>query len=259
VTTLLHDRGINERILPHRSYRHLPVRLPGLLGTASVAIMVEVLVVLCAQRGLDVMAGFAAFIARSDGMAVRQFNDPFLFVTLHPIAFAMPHSDWFGQLAVVCVCTAIVIGLSIWRAIATPIRIFINLNALLIGAAALFLFLAGHLGYDSASFSQLMVRTALVTWLVIPISVACFALLFPFRVREQLLFITLAVAWDIPLSIARYACFIVILGKTGSIAMTDLYFIFGPLLDIVPIICFLSILLVRLGNALQQRSIEWGR
>jgi hypothetical protein len=66
------------------------------------------------------------------------------------------------------------------------------------------------------------------------------------------------VAWDIPLSIVRYACFILILGQTGAIAMTDLYFLFGPLLDVVPVICFLSILLVRLARAFESRRAAWG-
>jgi hypothetical protein len=103
-----------------------------------------------------------------------------------------------------------------------------------------------------------MLRTALVTWLVIPVFVGFFVSLFPFTVVERIGFIALTVAWDIPLSIVRYACFILILGQTGAIAMTDLYFLFGPLLDVVPVICFLSILLVRLARAFESRRAAWG-
>ena len=156
------------------------------------------------------------------------------------------------------VCALIVIGLSIWTALVAPLRFFINLNAMLVGGAAIFLFLTGRLGYDSAAFSQLMLRTALVTWLVIPVFVGFFVSLFPFTVVERIGFIALTVAWDIPLSIVRYACFILILVQTGAIAMTDLYFLFGPLLDVVPVICFLSILLVRLARAFESRRAAWG-
>jgi hypothetical protein len=114
------------------------------------------------------------------------------------------------------------------------------------------------LGYDSAAFSELMLRTALLTWLVIPVFVGFFAVLFPFGVIERIAFILLTVAWDVPLSIVRYTCFIAILGKTGAIAMTDLYFVFGPLLDVVPVICILSILLVRFARALHSREAVWG-
>jgi hypothetical protein len=40
--------------------------------------------------------------------------------------------------------------------------------------------------------------------------------------------------------------------------MTDLYFIFGPLLDVVPVICLLSILLVRFARALESQKVLWG-
>jgi hypothetical protein len=221
-------------------------------------LVIEFVVIFFAQRALDLMSAFALAGTRFAGIHVRSFADPFLFVTLHPMTFEMRHSDWFALLVITLVCALIVVGLSIWTALVAPLRFFINLNALLVGGAALFLFLTGHLGYDSAAFSQLMLRTALVTWLVIPVFVGFFASLFPFTVVERIGFIALTVAWDIPLSIVRYACFILILGQTGAIAMTDLYFLFGPLLDVVPVICFLSILLVRLARAFESRRAAWG-
>ncbi len=251
-------RGINQSIAPHRSYRNLPVNRTALYSTVPALILVEIVVALCAQRGTDAMSWFALLVARYEGVHVRSFADPFLFVTLHPITFDVRHSDWLELLLVVAVCAIVVVGLSVWKAIAAPVRFFINLNALLVGGAALFLFLAGHVNYDSAAFSQLMLRTAVVTWFVIPVFVAFFASLFPFRIVERIAFLALTVAWDVPLSIVRYACFILILGRTGTIAMTDLYFLFGPLMDIIPVICFLSILLVRLARALESRRAAWG-
>jgi hypothetical protein len=175
-------------------------------------LVVEFFVILLAQRALDLMSGFALAGTRFAGIYVRTFADPFLFVTLHPMTFEMRHSDWFELLVITLVCALIVIGLSIWTALVAPLRFFINLNAMLVGGAAIFLFLTGRLGYDSAAFSQLMLRTALVTWLVIPVFVGFFVSLFPFTVVERIGFIALTVAWDIPLSIVRYACFILIPG-----------------------------------------------
>jgi hypothetical protein len=229
-----------------------------LFSTIPALLVAEVAVALLAQRASDAMSGFALFAAGLGGVEVRSFADPFLYLTLHPITFNIRHSDWTELLAVIALCAAVVATLSVWKGIAAPIRFFINLNALLVGGAALFLFLVGHVNYDSAAFSQLMLRTAVVTWFVIPVFVAFFASLFPFRKLERIGFIALTVAWDVPLSIVRYACFILILGRTGTIAMTDLYFVFGPLLDVIPVICFLSILLVRLARALEARRAEWG-
>lgn len=254
----LPGRGITQSIPPHRSYRNIPFSWSALAWTVPAAAVVELVVVFIAQPALDAMSGFASLIARLSGIHAQSYADPFLFVTLHPMTFDMRHIDWHELLVLILGCALIVIGLSIWTGIAAPIRFFINLNALLVGGAALFLFLTGHLGYDSAAFTQLMLRTALLTWLVIPIFVAFFASLFPFRPIERIGFIAMTVAWDIPLSIVRYACFIAILGQTGALAMTDLYFLFGPLLDVVPVICFLSILLVRLARALENRRAAWG-
>jgi hypothetical protein len=254
----LPGRGITQSIPPHRSYRNLPFSWTALFSTIPAVLVVEFFIIFFAQRALDLMSSFAVTGTRFAGINVRSFSDPFLFVTLHPMTFEMRHSDWFELLGVTLVCALIVVGLSIWTALVAPLRFFINLNALLVGGAALFLFLTGHLGYDSAAFSQLMLRTALVTWLVIPVFVGFFASLFPFTAVERIGFIALTVAWDIPLSIVRNACFILILGQTGAIAMTDLYFLFGPLLDVVPVICFLSILLVRLARALESRRAAWG-
>jgi len=255
---LLHNRGIHHNIPPHRSYRNLPISAKAVFTTIPAVLFAELLVVIFAQRCLDAMSNVAIFAARHEGVFTRPFADRFLFVTLHPMMFNIRHSDWLELLIVMFVCAVIIVALSVWRRIAAPLRFFINLNALLIGGAAIFLFLAGHLGYDSAAFSQLMLRTALLTWLVIPVFVGFFAVLFPFRVIDRIGFILLTVAWDIPLSIVRYTCFIAILGKTGPIAMTDLYFVFGPLLDVVPVICILSILLVRVAHALESRKALWG-
>jgi hypothetical protein len=252
------NRGLREIITPHRSYRRLPVSSTGALTTIPVVILVEVAVILCAQKALDAMTWFASFVAGREHIATRPFADPFLFVTTHPMTFAMRHSDWIELCVAIVVCLIAVVALSIWTKIAAPVRFFINLNLLLIAGAALYLLLVGRLGYDSAAFSELMVRTALFTWLIMPIFVGLFASLFPFTIWQRMLFIVITVAYDVPLSIVRYGLFVAILGKTSSIAMTDLYLVFGPLLDAIPIICFFSIFLVQVARSLEERKAVWG-
>jgi hypothetical protein len=252
------NRGLREIIAPHRSYRRLPVTSTGALTTIPAVIIVELFVIIFAQKGLDAMSWFGSFVANHEGVANRPFPDPFLFVTTHPMTFAMRHSDWIELLCVIVACVVVVLLLSVWTAIAAPVRFYVNMNLLLIGGAALYLLLAGHLGYDSAAFSTLMLRTALFTWLIMPVFVGLFASLFPFTIWQRLLFIVITVLYDVPLSIARYGLFVAILGTTSSIAMTDLYLVFGPLLDAIPIICFFSIFLVRVARSLEERRAVWG-
>jgi hypothetical protein len=255
---LPNNRGLRELIEPHRSYRRLPVSRSGALATVPAVLLVEIAVWLLAQRCLDLMAAFASYTAETEGIVHRPFADPFLFVTTHPMTFAMGHSDWIELVAIIAACAILIVVLSVWDGIAAPIRYFVNLNAFLIGGGALFLLLAGRLGYDSAAFSELMVRTALFTWLIMPLFVGLFASLFPFTALERFAFIVITVAYDVPLSIVRYALFVAILGKTSSIVMADLYLVFGPLLDAIPIICFFSIFLVRVSRSLETRRAVWG-
>src|ERR1700761_6331028 len=133
------NRGLRELIPPHRSYRRLPVTRTGALTTIPVLLLVELGVVLGAPFALNAMAWFASFVAGHEGIQNRPFPDPFLFVTTHPMTFAMRHSDWHELVVVMIVCAIVVVVLSVWTAIAAPIRFFVNLNLLLIGGAALFL------------------------------------------------------------------------------------------------------------------------
>jgi hypothetical protein len=251
------NRGLREVIEPHRSYRILPVSRTGAITTIPAVLLVECAVVFFAQRGLDAMSAFGAFIAQREGIAARPFADPFLFVTTHPTTFAMRHSQWIELCVIIVASLLIVTLLSIWTRIAAPLRFFVNINLLLIAGASVYLLLAGTLGYDSAAFSQLMIRTALVTWLVMPLFVGLFASLFPFTFLERCVFIALAVGYDVPLSIVRYGLFIAVLGTTSSVTMADLYLVFGPLLDAIPTICFLSIFLLRVARSLEERRTMW--
>jgi hypothetical protein len=205
------------------------------------------------------MSAFGSFVATTSRIEARPFADPFLFVTTHPMSFAMRHSAWIELCTIMLICSIGIVVLSVWTAIAAPIRFFVNLNLFLIGGAATYLLLAGNLGYDSVAFSQLLIRTALITWLVLPVFVGLYASLFPFTLVERLVFIAVTVAYDIPLSIVRYGLFVGILAKTSSVVMTDLYLVFGPLLDALPIICFFSLFLVRSARNLRaERSVwEW--
>jgi hypothetical protein len=249
---------LRELIAPHRSYRNLPVMRTGALATIPAVVLVEIAVIIFAQKGLDAMSWFGSYVANTAGIAHRPYSDSFLFVTERPMTFAMRHSYWIELLVVMLVCAIVVIGLSVWTRIAAPLRFFVNLNLLLIFGAAFYLLLTGHLGYDSAAFSQLMVRTALFTWLIMPVFVGMFASLFPFTILQRVLFIIITVAYDVPLSIVRYGLFVAVLGTTSSIAMTDLYLVFGPLLDAIPIICFFSLFLVRVARSLEDRRAVWG-
>jgi len=257
-TSLPYNKGLSGLIEPHRSYRRLPVKATGALVTIPVVLIVELAVLLFAQTGLNWISAVAQLIAKDEGITARTFDDPFLVFTLHPMTFAMHHHTWIELVIIALVALIGIILVTITTKIASPLRFFINLNVLIVGGAAVFLLLAGHLGYDSYAFSQLMMRTAILTWLVLPFFLGLFSALFPFSIIERFALIAITVAYDVPLAIVRYACFIGILGKTGPVMMTDLYLVFGPLLDALPVTCFLSLVLLRVSRTLDKRRSVWG-
>jgi len=251
------QRGVRTAIAPHRSYRTISLDASGAFLTLPVFVIVEVIAVVLAPFAARAMAQFALFSAHLEGIVVRPFGDRFGWIELQPMTFAMHHDDWVGLSLTLVICVLTVALFSFWQQPPMPLRYFINLNALVVGGAALYILFAGHLGYDSAAFSQLMLRTAVLTWLTMPVFIALFAALFPFSWWERLLFIGITVAYDVPLSIVRYAAFVGILARTGPALMPDLYLLFGPLLDAIPIITFFSVFLVRAAHRLDRNVGVW--
>jgi hypothetical protein len=252
------NRGLRDVIVPHRSYRRLLVTRRGAWLTIPAITLVELVVVLLAQRGLDAMTSFARFTAEHEGIATRSFTDAYLFVTTEPLAFAVRSGTAQECWLALAGCAVALLALMGGRQIAAPIRYFINLNLLLIGAGAACALLVGAAGYTGATFSQLLLRTALVTWLAMPLVAGGIAALFPFSFLERLAFIAITVAFDVPLAIVRYGLFVGILGATRSFVMTDLYLVFGPVLDALPLVCFFSLFLVRAARSFEAGRAVWG-
>jgi len=251
------QRGVRSAIAPHRSYRTISVKASGAFLTIPALVIVEIIAVFSVPVMARAMAQFAIYSAHVEGVVARPFDDRFGWIDLRPMTFEMHHDDWISLLVTALVCAVIVAVFSFWQKPPMPLRFYINLNAMLVGSAALYIFFAGHLGYDSAAFSQLMLRTAVLTWLTMPIVIALFAALFPFSWWERLLFIGITVAYDTPLSIVRYAAFVSILARTGPALMPDLYLLFGPLLDAVPIITIFSVFLVQAARRIDRNAGVW--
>jgi hypothetical protein len=247
----------DRAIMPHRSYRTL-TRVPGSLMTA----------VLCALVGGTAMAWFAGTIATAAtlllarilnalGQPVTTQPDRFLRYDVQALHFFMPSHSWVDLLWWIVICAAVIVICALARSVYPPLRYFVILNALVVGGEATYLYFTGHLGYDSDDFSQLMLHTAMTTWIIVPPFVALFAALFPFGPLEVVALTVCSVAFEIVLSMARYAAFVAILAHTGPILMSDLYLQFGPLFDVIPLIGLLTVFLVPLSRRMQRTTVGW--
>lgn len=183
------------------------------------------------------------------GVTVEIVGDRFLNLNLSYIQTSMPTDTWIELLVWIVACTLIAFGARIFKhAVVAPLRYFVVFNAILVGCEATYLLFAGHLGYSSEQFSILMTRTMVATWILMPLFVGTIALLFPFRPWTSVGLVAGCAVFEVLLSGARYAAFVSLLSHTGPIMMADLYLVFGPLLDVLPIIGIYSIVLARLSS-----------
>jgi hypothetical protein len=252
------SRGVREPIAPHRSVRRLPVTRISALSTVAVVALVEAAVIAYAQRGLDAMTAFARAIADSRGLAASATPERLAFLSPAPLSFAMRHSERTELIVVAIVCAAIAAAIPAAQWPAAPLRVFAVFNVLLVALAAL-VQLTGHGGYDSVGFTRLMLHTALCSWLVMPVFAGLLAALFPFNLLQRTLFVVAAVAYAVPLAIVSYGLFVAIAAAAGSLVISNLYVVFGPVIDALPVICLFSIFLARFDRALESgtRGLAW--
>ncbi|HTW84130.1 MAG TPA: hypothetical protein VMD91_08700 [Candidatus Sulfotelmatobacter sp.] len=250
-------RAPDRPILPHRSYRTL-VRPRGSTVTALI----------CAALGSAVVLAFAGVIANAStsqlaraltafGVPVTLQPDRFLHYDLQTLHFSMPSHSWVDLLLWIVACALVVVVCAIARPVYPPLRYFLILNALVVGGEATYLYFTGHLGYDSDDFSQLMLHTAIATWVIVPPLVALFAALFPFGPLAIVEIVVCSLAFEIVLSMVRYGTFVALLSHSGPILMSDLYLQFGPLFDVIPLIGILTLFLVPLARRMQGKMQGW--
>lgn len=246
-----------RNIKPHRSYRTLPMKRTGLISAILLTFFVELGIILALPFLIHSMTPLAAHVLNAAGFKTGLGYDTFLGIRTSPLTFSMPTHSFWELFWWIAACGIGIVVVSALRFMAAPLRYFINLNLLIIASEATYLYFMGHLGYDSNEFSVLMLRTAMLTWLVIPIFVAVLSILFPFNPLEQLLLLLLSIAYNVVITSVRYAVFIAVLSRTGPILMADLYLLYGPLLDIVPLIAIYSMFLVGVAKRLERSSEEW--
>jgi len=244
-------------IVPHRSYRRLPIRgFRSRLSSTIIVLLVELAVIIFAAPVAGGISRLVATALNGSGVASAPQGDRYLIFNLAPVGSPMASTGY--ETLVIWLASAVVgiIVLALLRP-ALPLRYFVISNLTLLVASAAYLIVTGHPGYDESQFSRVYLTTAVTVWLVLPVVVGLVCMLFPFSALETAAIILIALSYDVILCAARYATFLWVLAKTGPVLMLNLYLFFGPLLDFALIVGLFSAALVRLSNKLDKHSEDW--
>jgi hypothetical protein len=244
-------------IRSHRSYRTLPLGKTTMIVSIALFVLVEIVLIAIIPSFTKWMTVFDQHILTDGGFAIGLGTDTFLGIQLTPLSFSMPTHHFIELLTWMFGCALAVLIISIFRIVPLPWRYFVNLNLMIVTAEATYLFFAGHLGYASNEFSVLMLRTAIVTWLVMPLFLLIISSLFPFTILDQFLLFIVGMVVELSITTLRYAVFAAILVKTGPILMADLYLLYGPLMDVIPLVAVYTYFLVRIAKRLERGTVEW--
>jgi hypothetical protein len=244
-------------IAPHRSYRTARMPISGVIASVLMVAAIEACFVFSWQR-------LAAFVVNIDTAIVNRVVSgasivphAFLGHEIGATSFVMREHS-VPELALwIVVCALVVAAVTLRRGLSKPLQYFINVNAIVIALEAAFLLAFGKLGYSAGTFSQLLLHTMIVTWFVMPFFIGVVALLFPFKAWESAGLILAVSAYVVLLEAVRYAVFCALLTRTGPILMSDLYLLYGPLLDILPVVGIFGIVLTRLSSRLQRTPEAW--
>jgi hypothetical protein len=243
--------------VPHRAYRTTHMPISGILASIGTVAVVEVALIFYWQV-------LAAAVVRADTAIVNRIApgasiEPHVFLgrQIGAMLFAMRQHSQPELYTWMIACALVVVLVTALRRLTKPLQYFINVNALIIGLEAAFLLVAGHLGYSAGTFSRLLLDTMVVTWFVMPLFIGLIALLFPFKTYEAVALIVISFAYVVLLETVRYAVFPAVLTRTGPILMSDLFLLYGPLLDILPVVGIFGIALTLLSSRLRRTPEAW--
>ena len=245
-------------ISPHRAYRRLPFVKPWSLGLSLLLLLgLEAVLLIFLADIARLFSQVAFHLVPEMGATVRQGDDRFLGVPLSPLLFSVPPMTYQTVfLWVIGSLGSLLLLLKVpW--IAPPFRILLIYNLFLIGATAVYLLFAGHLGYEAEDFSRLYLRTIVIVWLVLPVFMGGLSMTLPFSPLEQLGYVVCALLYNFLFSAVRYALFIWVIWKLGVVMMADLYLFFGPLMDFIYSVGIFTFFLMRLTRRLDRQVERW--
>jgi hypothetical protein len=238
--------------VPHRSYRRLAeFDRRGAAATVSFLVALGALAYSQLGRLASGMSEAALWLSEGATSGLRLVDQTYLGTEIKTVAFSLEPMDYR---AVWAWLAAGLVAVYVFMAVKekSP-AVFLSLSFVLfvIVLSALYLLFFGHLGYEGEAFSLLYVRTSLIVWLLLPLVVGGLSLTLPLTQTERVGYIFVCFASLVIVSTLRYALFILVLTRFGSLLMPSLFLFLGPLLDFVYLMSIFSLLSSVLARRLE--------
>jgi hypothetical protein len=198
-----------------------------------------------------------AALAIHGGNAGAVFTDRYLGVTYEVPVPSMPALGIAAAIWTAAACALTVLASSIFPGQRTPLRYWINANALVLGGSALYAFFNGTVGYDAAPFVTLLTRTGLLTLAAAPMFLTVVSMLLPLSFLERLGMIAVCLAIELAICAVRVAAFALFLQHFGSIPQANLYMFAGPLLDVAYFMAAYSVAVSFASRRLSRTEQVW--
>ena len=154
-------------------------------------------------------------------------------------------------------CALVIFASSLLPGARTPLRYWINANALVLGGSALYAFFHGTVGYDAAPFMLLITRTGLLTIAIAVPFLTIVSAMLTFTFIERVAMIAAALAFELVAYTVRVAAFALFLQYFGSVPQANLYIFAGPLLDVAYFIAVYSMTASMASARLARTEDAW--
>lgn len=244
-------------VRPHRSHRTLRVTRFSFLLNAIALIVAVVLTYVALYYAWPAATGSVTNLLQNLGFVTASASDTYVNLAQTLPIPDLPVLSVIRALIVAGVCALLLIAGSLIPGNKTPVRFWILVNLLILMITALWGFFTGRVAYDAVGFMQLVGRTSMLMILAAPVFAIVVAALLPFSFLERLFMVVASVALDFVIALIRLAAFPLLLARFGTIAEPNMYFFFGPLLDVVYFITVYSLCVVSLSRRIAKNEEAW--
>jgi hypothetical protein len=236
-----------DGIYAHRSVRFIPVSWPRTACAAALAVLLSAASYLAAGKILFLHARIVSFLSNLSGIPVLGWSSVVPFARIAPVPAPVIHLPAFkdlSDLARLLLISAVVALLILSRRYVLT-RNLAGFLILLLVCSAFGNALVPNYTFDSTVFALMWYRSELLVWILLPWAAGLLLVLPHRNASHGLALVVLAQFYGFIFSALRMTLLLGMLFHTGLLFFPTLWFLLGPLSDLLFVLFFYSISVYR--------------